>query len=93
MITIYSDVIKVVDNFSLLLLPSNHSFISSLVSLSGPRLTDAYLVTRVVHCRLSKPSASALCSLSDEPALDLLFSDTFNEVAAWHLSSSKYAIA
>ena len=46
-------------------LPSNHAFNSSLASLS-PRLTNAYLVTRVVRCRQRESRAHTLCLVSDD---------------------------
>ena len=47
-------------------LPSNHAFNSSLASLC-PRLTDAYLVTRVVqHISPRESYAHNLCSVLDD---------------------------
>ena len=54
--------VVVVDDCGLSL-PSNPAFNSSLASLSS-RLTNAYLVTRVVQCR-REACAHVLCLLSD----------------------------
>ena len=54
----------VVDNLGLSL-PSNKVF-NSLLALLSPRLTDTYLVTRIVQCtRKDKPCANILRPMSD----------------------------
>ena len=47
-------------------LPSSQAFNSSLLSFS-PRLTNAYLVTRIIQCaRKSEFPCAYLCSMSDD---------------------------